>query len=127
MPSLANQIRPLAAGSVRSSAPAQKAGAMVALERGATASATNRIASTKTVRSERIRPLRNLDLSSLLPRTIAVAQHLAGGFQEKEIAELFGVGRTVIAREHERLRDATGIVTRRDIVRFCRQHGISPV
>jgi hypothetical protein len=41
MPALANQIRPLAAGSVRSCAPAQEAGAMVALERGATASATN--------------------------------------------------------------------------------------
>lgn len=39
MAALAHQIRPLKAGSVRSSAPAREAGAMVALERTATASA----------------------------------------------------------------------------------------
>jgi hypothetical protein len=41
MAAVANQIRPLAAGSVRSSASAQEAEAMVALERGATASAAH--------------------------------------------------------------------------------------
>lgn len=39
MGALAHQIRPLTAGSVRSCAPAREAGAMVVLERAATASA----------------------------------------------------------------------------------------
>lgn len=122
-----HEIRSTTAGSVRSSAPARQAGAVVALERGATVSAHPRWASTVLVKAERVRRYREIDLATLSPRTILVARYIAGGMIEKEIATLFGTSRSVIRRERQRFEEAAAAVTRRDIVLACRQLGLSPL
>lgn len=69
---------------------------------------------------------RDASIDHLYPRTLMVARHLAGGLSEKEIGFVLGVGRGVIARERARFMEATGAITRRDIVLACRAHGLDP-
>lgn len=85
------------------------------------------LAPSAPLRAYRPSPVRRLpDISQLYPRTLMVARHLAGGFTEKEIGFVLGVGRGVIARERARFMEATGAITLRDIVLACRAHGLDP-
>lgn len=85
------------------------------------------LAPSAPVRPFRASPVRKaVGVVHLYPRTLMVARHLAGGFTEKEIGYVLGVGRGVIARERQRFMAATGAVTVRDIVVACRAHGLEP-